>query len=560
MLKDSIRLLPASKGISELRDRFSRPLQVVVGMLTIGRLLVCINLGSLQIARSDESRREFSIRLAIGASRFRIIRQCLVEMMLLALVSGCLALLAFKPIAAAVASMMTIWGNLPAHLSLRLDTSLLAFLFLSCSTVAGLCGWLPALYATRRKRVVCLQSGCFTTAGQRRPASLLRTIGGLQVAFSLIMITATCLFALNLGTLRHFDGGINRDRLLSVEVDASAAGYSEQRAVLLDQQLCARFATLSGVAQATYSANGIYSGRNSTGTFSLDTITASVPENNRYGVYDYVGPNFFTTLGTTILAGRDFSDHDTASATPVVIVNQALAERFFSHRNPVGQNFYVSDGNSRKAYQIIGVVRDVRANPRTAPLAWYFAAIQHQVHPFSTCFLIRTGRKIPAAVTAIRTVLHDEDPQLEIANLQTANQLFENTVQTDRLLATLGWAFGLLAILLASAGIYGLLSYDVARRHSEFGILTAVGARPIHIAKLLLSQAAIIVALGLLSGAGAANLLTRLVYSLVFEMRASDPRIELTAGLVLLAVAMAAAWHPIRRAARLDPMRALRTE
>ena len=441
-----------------------------------------------------------------------------------------------------------------------MDGNLLTFVLLSIVGIAILCGLLPAVYATRRSLRAGLQSGSSFITGRRSPTSLMRTVGVAQIAVSLVMITATCLFALNLGSLRRFDGGVKRDGLLEIEIDPSAAGYSESRAVLLDERLRSRFASIPGVDRATYSADGIYSDRNFSGEFKLDGNASSLHARDNDGIYDYIGPNFFTTLGTTILAGRDFTDRDTGSAAPVVIINQALATRFFPKQNPIGRNFYVSDGKDKKAYQIIGVVREVKSNVRMTGMSWYFAAKQHQVHPFSTCFLVGTTQEKVAVATAIRAAVHDEDSKLQVANVQSANDLFELTLQTDRLLAMLGWAFGILAILLACAGIYGLLSYDVARRTSEIGIRTALGACQSDIAKLMLSQAVFIIVFGVALGGITGNVLARLVRSLVFELRASDPRIELSAAVFLVAVALTAASIPIRRATRLDPMRALRTE
>ncbi len=558
MLRDSIRLIPASKGISELRDRFSKPLHVIFGMLGIGLLLACINVVSLQLARSDQSRKEFSIRLAIGAGRLRVARQCLVEMLMVAAAGACLGLLLFKPVTNAVVSLMTVWGDMPARLELRLDGNVLSFVLMAGIGVTLLCGLLPAIYATRQELHAGLQSGASTIAGRQSRKLLVRSVGIVQIAVSLVTITATCLFAFNLRQLHRFDGGIRRHGLLQIEIDSGAAGYNDKRAILLDGTLRGLLRSISGVERVTYSQDGIYSGRNFSTSFSVDGNGAS--SSSGYGIYDYVGPNFFTTLGTTVLAGRDFSDRDNAAAPPVVVVNQTLANRFFANQNPVGQKLYISDQNAKKAYQIIGVVRDVRSNLRSADLMWYFAEQQDQIHPFSTCFLIRGATENPALLPRIRAVVHKEDPILQIGSVRSANELFDGTLETDRLLARLGWAFGILAILLASVGIYGLLSYDVTRRTGEMGIRTALGASRSGIAKLILSQTVLILACGLVLGGLTANLMTRLIRSLVFGMNAADPRIELTAAVLLAAVALAAAWFPIRRAVRLEPMQALRTE
>jgi putative ABC transport system permease protein len=559
MLQDSIRLIPASKGISELRDRFSKPLHIVFAMLAIGLLLACINVLSLQIARSEQSRKEFAIRLAVGASRLRVARQCLIETLLLSAASAACALSLFKPVTNAVVSCMTIWGGVPARLDVKIDAHVLAFVLLACIAVTLLCGLMPAIYATRQPLHSGLQAGSFSIAGNRHRRAVVRITGIVHIAVSLLLITGTCLFALSLEQLKHFDGGIRRSHLVELEIDPAAAGYRDGNAIRLDQNLWNRFRSISGVASLSYSQDGIYSGRNFDANFEIEGDESSAA-NSRHGIYDYVGPNFFTTLGTTVLAGRDFRPQDDAAAPNVVIVNQTLAARVFPNENPIGRRMYIADQQGRQAYEIIGVVRDVRTNPRQIRRMWYFPAPQHQIHPFSTCFLIRTGLPNAALLTRLRTAMHAENPKLQIEKFQTADELFERTVETDRLLARLGGAFGILAILLASAGIYGLLSYDVTRRTNEIGIRAALGANRADIVRLMLSQTAVIVGLGLAFGGMAANILTRSLRRLVFGVSAGDPRVEVAAALVLTAVALAAAWIPIQRAARVDPMRSLRAE
>src|SRR5579883_363331 len=558
MAQNAIRLIPASKGVSELRERFSQPLHVIFAMLAIGLLLACVNVISLQLARADESRKEFATRLAIGAGRWRVARQCLTEMFVLAAASAAAALLLYRPLASAVISMMSVWGDVPANLAVRTDIRLAWFVLVAGVTVTLVCGLLPAIYATRQNLRAGLSAASSAIAGNGRGAPLLRLAGILQVAISLVLITGTCLFALNLRALRNFDGGVRRTGLLDVEIDSSAGGYTEAKAVLLDDRLRTRLASVAGVESASFSENGIYLGRNSSNGFDVDHVTPSATE--RYGYYDYVGPNFFHTLGTTILAGRDFSERDTASSLPVVIVNQTLAKRFFGNESPVGHDFYMPEPGGRKRYQIIGVVRDVRDNLRVSRLTWYLAANQHRVHPFSTQFFLRIARPRAVILPAVRAALAEEDPRVEIASAKSVDELLNATLETDRLLAVLGWTFGGLALLLASAGIYGLLSYDVARRRSEIGIRSALGAQRADVAKVILYQAVQMLGFGLLIGGAAANVLTRFVRALVFQIRVNDPRIEILASVILILSALAAAWFPVVRATRVDPIRALRAE
>ncbi len=559
MLQDPIRLEPAARGISDLRDRFSRPLHVVFGMLVVGLFLACINVVSLQIARADERQKEFAVRLAIGASRFRIVRQCFVETLLLAAVSALMGSLLFRPAASAVVSLMTMWGGEPARLNLTLHAEMLAFVILLCLAVALISGLLPAIYSGRKEIQPGLQRGPLAAAAPRHHRGVVRAVGIVQLAVSLVMITGTCLFVFSLHELQHFDAGVRRDGLLEIEIDPMRAGYQDLRAVLLDERLRDRFAAMSAIEHVTFSQNGIYSGRNFEGGFEADGFHPADRDAN-HGIYDYVGPNFFTTLGTTILAGRDFSERDNAAAPKVIIVNRAFADRVFPNQDAVGRNVYFADQTGKKAHRIIGVVRDVRTDIREARLMWYLPALQHDMHVFTTRFLIRTTNRRTATFSDLRAAVHAEDSRLRIDKFETADRLLDRTLGTDRLMARLGWAFGILALILASAGIYGLLSYDVTRRTGEIGIRTALGAFRTDIMKLVMAEVLVITSFGLALGGVAAMLLTKLVRSLVFGIGVNDPRVELAAAAILVVVALVAAVIPARRAVRIDPMNALRAE
>ncbi|HEX4166693.1 MAG TPA: FtsX-like permease family protein, partial [Bryobacteraceae bacterium] len=303
----------------------------------------------------------------------------------------------------------------------------------------------------------------------------------------------------------------------------------------------------------------IDSGRNSDGGFEADGFHP-VSLDLSHGIYDYVGPNFFTTLGTTIIAGRDFSERDNAAAPKVIVVNQTFAKRVFPNHAAVDRNVYLSDESGKTAYRIIGVVRDVRTNLRRESLMWYLPALQHDDHPFTTRFLLRIKNQQTSLFADLRAAVTAEDSRIHLDKIQTADDLLNQTLGTDRLLARLGWAFGVLAILLASAGIYGLLSYDITRRTGEIGIRTALGALRTDIFKLVLSEVLLVTSLGVISGGITALMLARFARGLVFGIKVNDPRVEFAAATILVAVALVAAIVPARRAARLDPMHALRAE
>ncbi len=558
MLLDHMRLEPAARGISFLRDRFSKPLRVVFGMLAVGLLLACINVVSLQIARADERQREFAVRLAIGASRVRILRQCFVESLILAGVSGVLACLLFQPATSGIVSLVTLWGGEPAHLNLALHREVIAFVAALCCAVALLSGFLPALYASRKSIQPGLQVGSPATAPKRQ-RGLVRVVGIVQIAVSIVMITGTCVLAGSLHQLRTFDGGVKRDRLFELSVDPMRIGYADAKAVALDARLRDRFAAIPDVEAVSFSQNGLYLGRNSENRFEADGFHPA-DSGMAHGIYDFVGPGFFKTLGTKMLDGRDFNASDNAAGAKVIIVNQTFAERVFPNHDALGRNVYLSEQSGRTAYRIIGVVRDVRDNVRIPQLTWYFPALQHADHPFSTSFIIRAKNAGTLRLSELTASAKAENSSIRVDSFESADNLLNGTLDTDRLMARLGWALGILSASLASVGIYGLVSYDVTRRRGEIGIRSALGAGRPDIAKLVLSEVMLVAGFGITLGGLAAVSLSGLVRGLVFGLDVRDPRFELAAAAVLLIVAFSAAAIPARRAAMLDPMRALRAE
>jgi predicted permease len=376
----------------------------------------------------------------------------------------------------------------------------------------------------------------------------------------LVLVAGTCLFAYSLYQLHQFDAGVNRQGLLIVDLDPADAGYKDARLISLNERLRDRFAAVPGVQAVSFSQNGLYSGRNYDTHFEADGFTDTNPRRH-FSIYDHVGPNFFTTAGARILAGRDFNPRDNVGAPNVAIITEAFARRVFENRDPIGRNLYIATGkNTTATHQIVGVVQDIRNDVRRPQPMFYLCQLQTGVQSFSTRFLVRTRFKPAAIIPALRDAVRLEDSALRVDDVQSAEDLFDRTLSTDRLLAALAWGFGVLAILLAAVGIYGLLSYDVTRRTAEIGIRMAVGAHRGDVMRLVLKEVALVCGAGLVAGSAAALALSRLVEKMVFQMKAADPLIEGAAAVILLAVAMCAASIPARRAARMDPMSALRNE
>lgn len=557
--ESQLQLAPAARGLTYLGSQFSRPLWLVFWMVAIGLLLACVNVMSLGFARASERRKEIAVRLAIGSGRWRIARQLLTESMIIALASGLIGIALRKPLAQALVRLIC-WGDQPARLDLGIHSGVLLFVLAVSMAAALVSGVMPAMRATRGELLSGLQQGSRSAT----PAPLSRTVGrwavAAQMALSLVLVSGACLFATNLHRLRHFDSGVNRDRLLVLDVDPAGAGYKDARMVPLNARLRDRLAAVPGVRAVSFSQNGLYSGRNYSTQFYADGFPPTDPRSH-FSTLDHVGPRFFTTAGDRIVAGRDFDEHDDAGAPKVAIVTSEFVRRVFDGDNAIGRNLYVSTAeHTTESYRIVGVVQDIRNDVRQPQPMFYVCQLQTQVHFFSTAFLVRTQIRPSAVIPALRAAVRAEDSALRIDQIDSADDLFDRTLSTDRLIATLAWGFGVLAITLAAVGIYGLLSYDVTRRTAEIGIRIALGAMTSDVLRLVMKDVARVSGVGLAAGSLAALAVSKLLQGLLFQIEPLDPRMELAAALILAAVAIGAAWIPARRAVHMEPMAALRNE
>jgi predicted permease len=560
LFESKLELESAEKGISFLRNRFSKPLRVVFWMVAMGLLLACVNVMTLDFARADERRKELTVRLAIGAGRWRIARQLLTESMVVALASGLIGVAIRKPLAEALVRLIVVSGDQPARLTLEPHSGILLFVVAVSMTAALMSGVLPAMRATRGDVLPGLQQGsrAVTAAPVRR--LLGRTVAVAQMALSLVLVAGACLFAYSLHQLRQFDTGVNRNRLLVLDVNPADAGYKGEQLISLNGRLQERLAGVPGVEAVSFSQNGIYSGRTYSTHFDADGLSNSDPRNH-YSIYDHVGPHFFTTVGANLIAGRDFNERDDAGAPNVAIVTREFVRRVFEGHDAVGRNLYVATSkNTTVTYRIVGMVQDIRRDVRRPEPMFYLSQLQTQSQAFSTRFLVRTRLDPATVIPGLRSAVRMESSALHIDQIDSAGDLFDRTLATDRLMAVLAWGFGVLAITLAAVGIYGVLSYDVTRRTGEIGIRMAVGAQKGDVVGLVMREVALVCGVGLAVGSAAALAVAKLVEGLVFQMKPGDPLIEGAAAVVLVVVALGAAWIPARRAARMDPMAALRNE
>jgi len=486
-------------------------------------------------------------------------RQLVTESAIIAAASGALGLAMYRPAANALASLIGMGGGQTARLILPLDATMLWFVAGVSMAAALVSGVLPSWRATRLNPAAGLPqvSRGMTATPRRRLAG--RVAVAVQIALSLVLVSATCLFAFSLRQLRSFDSGVRRERLLVVDVDANDGGYKDASLVALNARVRDRLAAIPGVADVSFSQVGIYSGRNSNDSIEADGYQ-SRNERDHDALLDQVGPRFFTTLGARLIAGRDFDQTDTPSAPNSAIVSQEFARHFFAGRNPVGLSF---SNWKKQLYRVIGVAEDLRHEVRYKPGRWfYLCELQTQKHPqvFSTPFLVRVRNTRVVGAATLRGAILAEDKTLRIDEVATAEDLFDRTLDQDRLIETLAWGFGVLALILAAVGLYGLLSFEVTRRTGEIGIRMAVGAQKGDIMRLVLREVALVAGIGFAVGAAGSAALARTAEGLVFGIQAGDPRVELAAAAVLAVVVLSAAWLPARRAALTDPMSALRNE
>lgn len=544
------------QGLDALRRNYARPLWLLMGIAGAILLIACANIAGLLLTRATSRQREISIRLAVGAGRARLVRQLLTESFLLACVGGGLGIgLAFV-----VRDRLLPLLNLvqePLEVTLGLNLWLLAFSIGLCLAVGVLCGILPALRATRANVAPMLArampSG--SASGSRLFAG--KTLIALQVALSVVLLVGAGLFVGTLVNLRSEALGFRPEHVLLFDMDAALSGYEGTRLHDFYERALERVSAAPGVRAASMSQYGLLEG----GGRTEDIVVSGAPRGRaKMHVHVlFVAPRFFETMGIPLLVGRDFTSSDREAAPRVALGNQTLARRLPGGRSPVGRRIRYGeppDGDT----EIIGMVADARfATLREpSPPILYLPYRQHQHHRMT--FAMRAAGAPAALASAIRQTLAELDPNVPLLNVMTQNEQINRSVQQERTFAQLVSGFAALAVLLACLGIYGTLAYSVARRTSEIGLRMALGARPWNIVQLVLRESLIPVVMGAVLGLAGAIASTRLVESMLFGLTPHDAPTFLIATLALVGSALLAAWLPSRRAARVDPMSALRCE
>ena len=557
-LDQRLKLSSASTGASSLRGRFAEPLIVLLAAAGIVLLLACSNVANLLLARTTARATEMSVRLALGARRGRLLRQLLTESLCLAIAGGlvglAMALLLRAGLLRLVADPTIV---LPGPVSLRS----LAFV-LGLTLAAGLIfGLLPALRISRARVATGLREQGRGIAGS---ATWLR-IGKLvvlgQLALSLPLLVGSGLLVRTLLNLQHVDVGYSKDGLSTTRIDAQSAGYDMVRKALTFEQLLARIRSLPGVRAATYSNNGLFSGSDNGDQIVVEGYT-STGQVDRGSSYDAVGPAYFSSLGIPVVRGREITEEDLLVRRSVCVINETFAKRFFAGRNPLGMHVTQQYADERHTYEIIGVVRDSRQSGLRGEIEHrFYTPITVPAESISSVsFIVRTSNRESAILETLRRVLREAEPNMPVLRATTVAEAVDSRIVQDRVLAQLSIAFGIVGLLLAAIGLYGVLSYGVTRRTSEIGIRTVLGAQQSTVIAMVLRETGLLLLVGMIAGAGVSVAAIRLITSRLYGLSPADPATMTSAVAGLVIVAALATWLPAYRASRIDPRVALRHE
>jgi predicted permease len=571
-LKCTIDVLPGSQGRSYTRQALSTPLWVLMATTGLVLLIACANLANLLLVRGSARKKEIAIRLAMGATRPRIIAQLLIESLSLsafgALAGLALAYWADKALMAAYLPSDS--GGL--KISTTPDLRIL-FFTLAVTLITGvLFGLVPALQTTKPNVATTLKDEAAAVVGGGHGA-LRKSLVVAQVTLSLLLLIGAGLFTKSLGNLRNLGPGFNPQNLVGFEIDPSYSGYNVARLKAFYPQLLDALSSIPGVQSTGLASLRILEDNEWDSSMTVEGFNPPTPDAHPEPYMNEVSPNYFATMGVPIVNGRDFRPSDTGEVhhhpddpygwnPSVVMINETFAKKYFAGRNPVGMHVgFGEDPGTPTDMEIIGVVKDIKYTSLRdeIPPQAYLPYMADRYIGGMTIYL-RTVADPTLLMSSIRAKLRDLDPNIPISSMRTTEVQINNSLSTERMIASLSAVFGFLATLLAVIGLYGVMAYTVAQRTREVGIRMALGAAQGNVIWMIMREVLILIAIGVAAGVPASLALTKLVQSQLFGLSPHDPATLVFATVALAFVASAAGYVPALRASRLDPMKALRYE
>jgi len=555
-LRTRLELEPGGRGLPSLRRSFSQSLTVLMGTVGLVLLIACANLANLLLARAAVREREIAVRLSLGATRARLVRQLLTECVLM---SGFGAVLGVG-VAYWCSAVLPKWassGATPISLNLAPDARVLFFSTAVALLTGFLFGLAPAVQGTRVEPARALKASARGFAGSGRGWSLKQTLVASQVALSLVLLVGAGLFLRTLRNFSELDPGFDRDHILTVWLDTHMAGYKQEQLSALYERLIERVEAIPGVRSASLASCGLAIGCGDSSAIYLPGIPHTNGETDAQE--RRVSHHFFDTVGIPLVEGRDFATTDNEKTLAVTIVNQTFVREFLKDKNPIGQYFGYDTANDHR-FQIVGVVKDARVNDirESAPPMIYHSIAQDAIDVESLD--VRTFADPSRLISQVRQAVRSVDPNLPIGGIATLAEQVSSNLAQQRLIARLTTIFGALALGLACLGLYGVMSYTVARRTSELGIRLALGSTRWSALWVVLRESFIVIGAGILVGACLSLAGTRLVSSMLFGLSPHDPLTLAAAAMLLLLVSVASGLLPAWRAAQVDPMAALRHE
>jgi predicted permease len=552
--KFQITLYPLWRAPNGGNAFFSILLPILMALAGVVLLLACANIANLLLARSISRQKEIAVRLSLGASRFRLVRQLLVENLIMALIGGALAL------------VVTIWmarrfmdlapsSNLPVYVFVPVDRIvILATLLISILTCC-LFGILPAFRASALSPSSILKDESGGVAGGRRKAWLSNSLAVAQITLSLLLLVSAGLFIRSFRAEQNFNVGFNPKNVLLATYDLYPSGYSEATGIAFDEQVLEKVRSLPGVQSASLANWTPLGFSNSSESFLPEGYVPGPHEVVEAGI-NIVSPSYFATTQIPILRGRDFSLADSLSSQKVVIINDALASRYWRNQDAVGKRMKIEGGWAT----VIGIARTSEYYDLNEKRQPFIYLPLYQFYSSDVILHVRTASAPLASASDVTDAIHQLNADLPVYDISTLEQRTKTASFVENMAGTLVGAFGVLALVLAAVGIYGLISYGTRQRTHEIGIRMALGAQPRDVLRLILGQGMWLTGIGLLLGVLASLALARLMSSLLFGVGASDPSTYIAVVLLLAFVALLACYIPARRAMRTDPMVALRYE
>jgi len=558
-LKFKLEAVPAKTGVSALRTEYSDPLYLLLATTGLVLLIACSNLANLTLARATAREHEIAVRLAIGASRGRLVRQLMAESILLALAGGACGLLPAGELGHLMLALLRTPGD-SLFLDLEPDVRVFAFATGIAALTCILFGLIPALRATRRAPADVMKTGGRSVTTSRERFGLRQTLVVSQVALSLVLLVSALLFSGSLRKLLAVDAGFRQNGILIVDLDFSRLKIPVARRAAFKQDILQRMRALPGTGSAGETYLLPLSGASTSNNVWVDGAGLNAKMNSNFGS---IGAGYLKTMGMTLLAGRDFDGRDTPSSPPAAIVNQTFARMLGLGDNPVGKRFRREATPSRPetVFEVAGLVKDTKyysLREEFRPIAFLCTAQDADPDPFAQ-FVVRFDGPLADVTSRIKQAVKAASPGI-IVDYRAFDETIREGLLRERLMATLSGFFGALAALIAAVGLYGVMSYLVVRRTNEIGIRMALGANSGNIVRLVLREAATLLAVGLAAGAVLAVAAGYAAGSLLFGLRPTDAGILAMAAGLLAAVTIAASYLPAWRAARLDPMTALREE